>query len=193
VTSSATNGLKGATQGEGTFRRDAERDPRDAGATRKGCVSWSVAVCRIRLRWEATVICGGSLRTATRPPLHQKEGIGLPKAGIFPAISAFSAFDRLWGIFFYFRNWSGIASGCGGFLGLRLGALPKLSHFGPSALAEAARWDSAPYHTNLWLKNCWWIITDQTRNNNISTYQDTLIFVLASPPPRGIFATNEPG
>jgi hypothetical protein len=42
-------------------------------------------------------ICGGH-----RPPLQQKVGIPGRKVEFFPAISAFSAFDRLWGIFFYF-------------------------------------------------------------------------------------------
>jgi hypothetical protein len=45
----------------------------------------------------ATGTCDGH-----RPPLHQKVGIGLPKAGNFPLIPAFPAFDRLWGIFLFF-------------------------------------------------------------------------------------------
>jgi hypothetical protein len=49
---------------------------------------------------------GDMRRAFPRGPQDRRYTKANPKAGIFPAIPAFPAFDRLWGIFFYEGNFT---------------------------------------------------------------------------------------
>jgi hypothetical protein len=86
----------------------------------------------------------GAICSGHRPPLQPKVGIPGRKVEFFPAISAFSAFDRLWGMFFCFWE-NETESPRSGFAGLPpspgFGAASRRDKENTSAFAQTLRHD----------------------------------------------------